>query len=643
PPPDLRQLRRRSLPGSCRRQTCGNFDADPCLEWSGLEACQPTERCDVDDCVARPAPVGVVINEILYDIDGADAPGVFVELHGPPGTDLTGATLVGVNGSNGSDYAQILLTGTIPGDGFYVVAHPDAAPALAAQADQLDRAVDFQNGPDSVQLRFGARVLDAVGYGLFGVADTFAGEGTPVPEPDVAESLSRDAAHTDTQDNARDFAPLPPSPGAARACADACDQDAQRCTPADEVERCVRQANGCTDWSVVEACDADGGRCVDGACQGAVACNTPGVLGMARPLPGLQANFTCLDALPRPGGGWAIVTGNPGDGVDFGLIDQAGDFTAGPHGLGSTNFPPWGNSASSVYYPSLAEGDGQYAITWSIFSNQGNRDIAFRRVTYDGQPIPRQNPVISGGRKGFSPQVRVGGRGFIVLFNAYRQLSRIDLDSLGTILAGPVDVGQAHGDTREETFLAWEDGGADALLAYAVNTVDFGSPHIFVQPLTADGAADGARRDLGEAMVTAGNRNAYLFRLGGGRYGIFWRQRLADAGRTEALNYAVINRAGVVERRVEVNELDRPQVYKPHIRPEDIRFDGERFAIYHERFFPNLEANHWVIQWMTPDGVPIERDDLGASGHGRIVRHPETGWHLIRAGSPISIAPLGCE
>ena len=43
---------------------------------------------------------------------------------------------------------------------------------------QLIANSDFQNGPDSIVLRTADTILDAVGYGVFGVAEIFAGEGS---------------------------------------------------------------------------------------------------------------------------------------------------------------------------------------------------------------------------------------------------------------------------------------------------------------------------------------------------------------------------------------------------------------------------------------------------------------------------------
>lgn len=183
--------------------------ADGCLGWDPAEGCGDILlRCEDGACVRVP----LVIDEVYYDAVGGDTPRVFTELWGPPGTPLDGLSLVGVNGNGGAVYGTVPLAGVIGGDGFYLVAHPDAEPALAAVADLLHRAVDWQNGPDSVQLRRGVEVIDAVGYGDFANA-VFAGEGRPAP--DVAElALSRDAMHGDTDDNLADFTAGPPTPRA---------------------------------------------------------------------------------------------------------------------------------------------------------------------------------------------------------------------------------------------------------------------------------------------------------------------------------------------------------------------------------------------------------------------------------------------
>ena len=75
---------------------------------------------------------------------------------------------------------------------------------------------DFQNGPDSVVLREGGSVLDALGYGVFAPGEVNAGEGAPAADPAAGASLARRFADVDTGDNAADFVTLEaPTPGSA--------------------------------------------------------------------------------------------------------------------------------------------------------------------------------------------------------------------------------------------------------------------------------------------------------------------------------------------------------------------------------------------------------------------------------------------
>ncbi len=57
-------------------------------------------------------------------------------------------------------------------------------------------------------------ILDAVGYGIFGVGEIFAGEGTAAADAPPGSSLARLFANLDTNDNAVDFIVLgAPTPG----------------------------------------------------------------------------------------------------------------------------------------------------------------------------------------------------------------------------------------------------------------------------------------------------------------------------------------------------------------------------------------------------------------------------------------------
>jgi hypothetical protein len=160
-------------------------------------------------------PAGAVqISELLYDAVGTDNGTVFVELWGAPGTVLDGWQIEGVNGADGAIAPILALAGQIGSDGFFVVADADAGITQVAEADQLAN-FDFQNGPDSIVLRDSlGNVLDALGYGVFGAAEIFAGEGSPAPDGLAGQSLARVFANLDTNDNAADFALLDsPTPG----------------------------------------------------------------------------------------------------------------------------------------------------------------------------------------------------------------------------------------------------------------------------------------------------------------------------------------------------------------------------------------------------------------------------------------------
>ncbi|MCA9515863.1 MAG: lamin tail domain-containing protein, partial [Myxococcales bacterium] len=183
---------------------------------ASLDATWPS-LCVVDASAPAAAPA-VVINELVYDGPGSDTE-VFVELRGAPGTVLDGLELVGVNGANGDAYGAVALSGVVGADGYFVVAHPGGSAALLAAADQLSAKVDFQNGPDSVVLRWQGEAVDAVGYGVFGAGTSFAGEGAAAADQGPGEGLSRLPDGRDTGSNAADFALAPPTPGAPNAAA----------------------------------------------------------------------------------------------------------------------------------------------------------------------------------------------------------------------------------------------------------------------------------------------------------------------------------------------------------------------------------------------------------------------------------------
>ena len=158
-----------------------------------------------------------LLSEVFYDDVGSDDASIFVEISAESGFDLEGWSLQGVNGNGGGLGPVLALEGRVPEDGLFVVADVTGSgfSRFAAEADLLLN-FDLQNGPDSIVLLQGERIVDALGYGVFGPDDTFAGEGRTALDPPAGWSLARVYADLDSDDNASDFVALEvPTPGAA--------------------------------------------------------------------------------------------------------------------------------------------------------------------------------------------------------------------------------------------------------------------------------------------------------------------------------------------------------------------------------------------------------------------------------------------
>ena len=155
-----------------------------------------------------------VISEALYDAVGADNGYLFVELYGAPGSSLAGLSLQGVNGANGQVYQTLNLTGIFSPNGVFVLGDDIGNGTTPVPNANLIMNFDFQNGPDSIVLKSGSTVLDALGYDLFGAGDFFAGEGAAAPGAVAGKSLARRYANVDTNSNGADFMVLnTPTPG----------------------------------------------------------------------------------------------------------------------------------------------------------------------------------------------------------------------------------------------------------------------------------------------------------------------------------------------------------------------------------------------------------------------------------------------
>jgi hypothetical protein len=163
--------------------------------------------------VASQLNAAPVISELFYDAVGSDSGHVFLELFGAPGENLQGLVVEGVNGTDGAVYRSISLSGEMPADGVFVIGDDDGGSSFVANVD-LIAEIDFQNGPDSVVLRDGLTVVDAVAYGDFAAGDAFFGEGSAAPDAAAGGSIARFNPFADSNDNSADFIVLDmPTPG----------------------------------------------------------------------------------------------------------------------------------------------------------------------------------------------------------------------------------------------------------------------------------------------------------------------------------------------------------------------------------------------------------------------------------------------
>ena len=89
--------------------TAGDFT------WVSAPIAETSGTANTGQTLTAPSPT-IFINEIHYDNDGGDV-GEFIEVAGEAGLDLTGYTLALYNGSNGTVYGTISLTGTIDDEG----------------------------------------------------------------------------------------------------------------------------------------------------------------------------------------------------------------------------------------------------------------------------------------------------------------------------------------------------------------------------------------------------------------------------------------------------------------------------------------------------------------------------------------------
>lgn len=150
----------------------------------GIDSADATIRDDDDTNVGKP--IDIWLNEFHYDNDGGDVD-EFVEIAGAAGTDVSEASIALYNGSNGTAYSIIPLSGTIDDEG-------GGFGALSFDAG-------LQNGPDAIALINGdGSIIEFISYeGAFTATDGPANGETSVDigvsEPGttpIGESLQRE-------------------------------------------------------------------------------------------------------------------------------------------------------------------------------------------------------------------------------------------------------------------------------------------------------------------------------------------------------------------------------------------------------------------------------------------------------------------
>ncbi len=531
-----------------RAYTCGQYDADNCLEWGDELQCAAYEACSAGSCAQTNPPAQVVISEVLYDAVGADDD-VFIELHGPAGTDLAGFTLVGVNGYNGADYNAISLAGTIGADGLFVVASPNSA--YAAQADQTDANVNFQNGPDNIQLRWGTQVVDAVGYGTFGASETFAGEGSPAVDVTAGHSLSRDDNYTDTDDNAADFYDTAsPTPGAANPAPAVCGNgtvdpgevcDGNCPASCDDGDACTADASTgsaatcdlvCTNDPITQCTGGDG--CCPSGCTSSTDsdCISPtGDLVWAKqfgasgsPMPSSFADAVTVDA-----GGNILLAGHYDISIDL------GGKTLSHSGLSDNTYVAkfdaagnriWSKDVGSAYDDTpegiAVDSAGDVAITGT---DDGN--IYVTNFDAAGNQLWRHRLTASSTQSGKGVAFDASGNVYVVGDTS----SSVDFGGGVKTAAGNYDVFVAKYDAAGNYVWAKVFGDADAQHAEGI-AVDSGGDVVIT------GSFQGSVDFGGGALQSAGQQDIFVAKLDASGNHV-WSKRFGDSDSQEGRSIAV--------------------------------------------------------------------------------------------------------
>lgn len=210
----------------------GSGHAAPAPKDNSLSRCGTSGNDSVDWVETPPTPgesnncpapcgdshVAIVVNEVVYDPDTE----AFVELKGPPGTDLRCYSLLEINGGTGGATCKVEKTLglgglSIPPSGYLVIAKNELAGA------DMVYGFAFQNGPDAFRVVFngtsGTAIVDQLAWnGEIGSCTEAGLDKGAGPKAAKSQAVARCPDGADTGAHGADLGVAAPTPGGPNVC-----------------------------------------------------------------------------------------------------------------------------------------------------------------------------------------------------------------------------------------------------------------------------------------------------------------------------------------------------------------------------------------------------------------------------------------
>ncbi len=281
PQPDAQQCEDRCQQGDVQcvpggYQVCGNYDADPCLEWGPTTSCDPGERCVDGEC--KPSCTDECIENARRCDPSGTVEGYQTCEQGADGcwhwSDTTAcgqgeSCSAGVCSSTCRDECNE-GSRQCAGDGYQVCGDYDNDPCTEwGPITPCNQGETCSNGECAAtcqnECTQGARRCD----GTQGYQDCGNFDGDPCLE--WSDTIPCDAGQVCTVDPQT-------GPGCATTCQDECQDGDRQCTPAgDGYQVCETNDAGCLAWSQPYSCPS-GETCENGQCVAPCACDFyPGI------------------------------------------------------------------------------------------------------------------------------------------------------------------------------------------------------------------------------------------------------------------------------------------------------------------------------------------------------------------------------